>query len=184
MELQASRGAELFRVDRDRLIDVQGGVAGPSGVILLIDRSSEEGHDPVPGELVDRSSEATHAIGEQLDEAVHDRGPYFGVEVLLKIHRSLDVGKENRQLLRSPSGSPAAGTCAAGERPGITVNPAARDVPHSPQKRSPGSTAPQRGQVIAKGAPHQSQNLRPSRFSRPQPAQMGLINRRVRPAVT
>src|SRR5579872_5165837 len=49
---------------------------------------------------------------------------------------------------------------------------AARGLPHSPQKRAPGSFGePQAGQARASGAPHSPQNLRPSAFSVPQEAQ-------------
>jgi hypothetical protein len=42
-------------------------------------------------------------------------------------------------------------------------------VPHSPQKRSPGSLAdPQFGHRSANGAPQFEQNFRPGRFSVPQ----------------
>ncbi len=90
--------------------------------------------------------------------------------------------KSTASCLRSPSGSRAAGGVAAGVGPaGVTLNAAARDVPHSPQKRWPGSAAPEPGQVVANGAPHPSQNLRPTRFSSPQLAHMALILRSVRP---
>src|SRR5215471_15486973 len=43
-----------------------------------------------------------------------------------------------------------------------------REVPHSPQKSSPGSLdAPHFGQRRASGPPHFAQNLRPTRLSRP-----------------
>jgi hypothetical protein len=41
-------------------------------------------------------------------------------------------------------------------------------LPHSPQKRIPGSfAAPQLGQVLASGAPQPPQNFRPAAFSKP-----------------
>ena len=48
--------------------------------------------------------------------------------------------------------------------------PAARPVPHVPQKRAPGrlSVAPQFGQAVTSDAPHSSQKRRPGAFSVPQ----------------
>jgi hypothetical protein len=58
---------------------------------------------------------------------------------------------------RSTSGAAVAGSTAAS------------DVPHSPQKRWPGSyAAPQLGQAVASEAPQFPQNFCPSRLSVPQ----------------
>jgi hypothetical protein len=49
-----------------------------------------------------------------------------------------------------------------------TAGDGERDVPHSPQKSSPGSlAAPHFGQGRASGVPHFAQNLRPCRLSLP-----------------
>jgi hypothetical protein len=48
-------------------------------------------------------------------------------------------------------------------------------VPHSPQKRSPGSlAAPQLAHEIASALPQDEQNFRPARFSVPQLAQVTM----------
>ncbi len=49
--------------------------------------------------LVDRPLEAVHAVGEDLEEAVHDPVPVLGVDLLGEIHRALHVGEEHRHLL-------------------------------------------------------------------------------------
>ncbi len=67
------------------------------------DRGAENGHDAVAGELVHRSLEAVHGIGEGREEALHDRVPLLGILLLGHVHRALDVGKEDRHLLAFPT---------------------------------------------------------------------------------
>jgi hypothetical protein len=66
-------------------------MAGPLRVILMSDRSSEQRHDAVAGELVDRAFEAVHALGQDRKEAIHDLVPFLGVDLLGEIPRALDV---------------------------------------------------------------------------------------------
>src|SRR5439155_24469889 len=40
-----------------------------------------------------------HAVGEELEEAVHDPVPVFWVELLGELHRALHVGEEDGDLL-------------------------------------------------------------------------------------
>ena len=68
-------------------------------MVLVRDRRAEERHDAVAGELVDRALEAVDARGEDGEEAVHDRLPRLGVELLGQLHRALDVGEQDRDLL-------------------------------------------------------------------------------------
>jgi hypothetical protein len=51
-------------------------------VILVSDRRAEEGHDSVAGVLVDRPLEAVNAIREDMEEAVEDLVPLFGIDLL------------------------------------------------------------------------------------------------------
>ena len=91
--------AQLFRVRGDRPGDVPGGMARPSGVVLLSERSAEQSHDPIAGELVDRSPEAAHPLGQDGDQTTHDPRPPLGIEMLLHVHRPQHVGEQHRQLL-------------------------------------------------------------------------------------
>jgi hypothetical protein len=78
---------------------MQGGVAGALRVILVSDRCTEEGHDPIASVLIDRPLEAVNAVGEDLEEVLHDPVPFLGIELLREVHRPLHVGEENRDLL-------------------------------------------------------------------------------------
>src|SRR5207245_2167110 len=68
-------------------------------VVLVRDGRTEEGHDAVAGELDDRPLEAMHALGEDMEEAIHDAVPVLGVELLGEVHRAFHVGEEDGHLL-------------------------------------------------------------------------------------
>jgi hypothetical protein len=78
---------------------MQGRVAGTPGVILVGDGRPEDRHDPIAGELIDRPLETVHAVGEDLEEAVHDPIPLFWIDLLAELHRALHVSEEHRHLL-------------------------------------------------------------------------------------
>ena len=68
-------------------------------MILVRDRRAEQRHDAVAGVLVDDALEAMHAVGEDLEEAVHDRAPLLRIELLGQLHRALHVGEQHGDLL-------------------------------------------------------------------------------------
>jgi hypothetical protein len=74
-------------------------VAGALGVILMGNRCAEERHDAVARVLVHRALEAVDAVRENLEEAVQDAVPCFGIDLLGEIQRSLHVGEEDGHLL-------------------------------------------------------------------------------------
>ena len=145
-------------------------------MVLVRDRRAEERHDAVAGVLVDRALEAVHAVGEDLEEALEDRVPLLGVDLLGELHRALHVGEEHRHLLalalerrRATAGSsrPGASACrrAARARAGSTRAaaggaPPAR-APHSPQNfAAGGSSLPQPAQRRSERRPALEAELR------------------------
>src|SRR5262245_33281033 len=82
-----------------QVAQVQGRIARPLRVVLVRDRRAEQCHDAVAGELRDRPLESMHALGEELEEAVHDPMPLLGIELLGEIHRALHVGEQHGHLL-------------------------------------------------------------------------------------
>src|SRR5215208_1971313 len=78
------------------------GEARAGGMVLVCDGRSEERHDAVPRELVHRPLETAHAVGQQLEEALHDLAPLVRVDLLRHVHRALDVGEEDCHLLALP----------------------------------------------------------------------------------
>ena len=98
-EVQTPRRPQLVGIAPHLVAEMERRPAGALGVVLVRDRGAEERHDAVPGVLVHRPLEAMHALGEDLEEAVHDPVPVLGVELLGELHRPLHVGEEDRHLL-------------------------------------------------------------------------------------
>ena len=94
----SARGAARPRTG-DVVEHPQRRVAGALRVVLVGDRRPEDGHDPVAGELVDGALEAVDRLGEDREEALHDRAPLLGVVLLGEVHRALHVGEQHRHLL-------------------------------------------------------------------------------------
>ena len=103
-EVEPVLAPQLGRVLADVVEHLQRRVTGAPPVVLVGDRRPEDGHDPVAGELVDRALEAVHGVGEGGEEALHDRVPLLGVLALGHVHRALDVGKEDGDLLALAAG--------------------------------------------------------------------------------
>src|SRR5262249_15628443 len=53
LQVHAVRTEDGFSMTLDPLLHTQGGVAGPYGVILVGERSAEQGHDAVACRLID-----------------------------------------------------------------------------------------------------------------------------------
>ena len=98
-EVEPLLAAQLRRVGGDIVEHLQRRVAGAPRVVLVGDRSAEDGHDPVAGELVDRSLEALDRLGKDREEALHDLAPLLRILPLGQVHRATHVGEEHRHLL-------------------------------------------------------------------------------------
>ena len=68
-------------------------------MVLLRHRRPEQGHDPVPGELVHRPPEPPHPLGQDRHEPAHDLRPHLGIEPLLQIHRPGHIGEQDGDVL-------------------------------------------------------------------------------------
>ncbi len=98
-EVELLSQTQLVRVAAQRAGEVQRGVTGALRVVLVGDRCPEQGHDAVAGELVDRPFEAMDALAQDGKELIEDAMPPFRVDPPGELHRLLDVGKQNRDLL-------------------------------------------------------------------------------------
>src|SRR5215469_8002182 len=68
-------------------------------MILVGQWSSEERHDPVPRQLVDRALVAMDRLHHMLEERVQELPGLLGATVRQQLHRSLRVGEQDRDLL-------------------------------------------------------------------------------------
>lgn len=78
---------------------MQGGEAGPLGVVRMRDRGAKQGHHATASALVHRAIEAMHAVGHDLKEILDDAEPLLGIEPLGEVHRAFDVGEQDGDVL-------------------------------------------------------------------------------------
>ncbi len=74
-------GLELCRLGPQRLLHGQRGPHGPLGVVLVGDRSAEEGDDGVADDLVDHPAEGGDVGRQPLEAAVDQALDLLGVAV-------------------------------------------------------------------------------------------------------
>jgi hypothetical protein len=93
------RSADLLGVSLDHLLHPERRVAGPHSVVFVRDGCAEEGHDPIAHHLVDRAFVAVNGLHHVLNDGIEQPACLFGVAVGEQLHRALQVGEENRDLL-------------------------------------------------------------------------------------
>jgi hypothetical protein len=98
-EVESLLESQLVCVTAKILLESERGVAGALRVVLVRDRSPEQRHDPIAGELVHRPLEAVDAVGEDLKEAVHDPIPLLRIDLLAEVHRAFQIREEHGHVL-------------------------------------------------------------------------------------
>jgi hypothetical protein len=68
-------------------------------VILVRERSPEEGHDSVAHDLVHGALVAVDGLHHSLEHRVQELSGIFGVAIGQVFHRTLEVGEEHGDLL-------------------------------------------------------------------------------------
>ena len=106
---------ELRAVPADRLLDRQGRLDRPEGVVLQRHRRAEERHEAVPEVLVDGSLVAVDGGGHQPQHLVQDPMHELGADLLGEPGRIGEVGEQHGQLLALPLLGAARGQAALGE---------------------------------------------------------------------
>ena len=81
------------------LLHPQRRIARPHRVVLVRERCAEERHDPVAHHLVDRALVAVDGLHHPFEDGVEDLARLLGVAVGEQLHRALEVGEEDRDLL-------------------------------------------------------------------------------------
>jgi hypothetical protein len=99
LEVEAARHPQLVLQLAQLAPHVERCVAGALRMVLVCDRSAEQGHDAVAGILIDRALVAVDAVRQHLEEAIQDGVPLLRIEPPGELHRPLHIRKEHRHLL-------------------------------------------------------------------------------------
>ena len=101
-----------------RLLHAQRGVAGAHGVVLVGERRAEQRHDAVAHHLVDRALVAVDGLHHPLEDRVEELARLLGIAVGEQLHRALEVGEEDGDLLALAFEGAAGGEDLLGEMGG------------------------------------------------------------------
>jgi hypothetical protein len=93
------RASHLLRVLLHALLHPERRVAGPYRVILVREGRTEERHDTVAHDLVDRALVAVHGLHHPFEHGVEKLACLLRVPVGQQLHRALEVGEEHGDLL-------------------------------------------------------------------------------------
>ncbi len=179
-----SRRIAALQVDR--------GVARPHRVVLVGEGRAEQRHDPVAHHLVDGALVAVDGLHHPLEDGIEELARLLGVAVGEQLHRALEVGEEDGDLLALALEGGLRGEDLLGEvlrrvaGSGSTGRVGGRDpTVRSAQERQnllPGLiSAPHCGQASARRAPHSSQNRASSRFCAWHRGHVMAVGARLRP---
>jgi len=95
---EAVRALHLLGVAPHRLLHPQGRITRANGVVLMRERRAEERHDPVAHHLVDGPLVVVHGLHHTFEHGIEELPGFLGVAVGQQLHRSLEVGEEDRDL--------------------------------------------------------------------------------------
>ncbi len=90
---------KCLRVVADRLLHPEGRLAGADRMILVRQRRAKQRHDAVAHHLVDGALVAVDCGDHPLEHWIQDASCLFRIAVDQQLHRALEVGEEDRDLL-------------------------------------------------------------------------------------
>jgi len=97
-ELRTEAALHVLRVPGEMLLDRQGGMDGPDGVVLLSQRRTEERHHPVAREGVHPAPVTLHLPAEQNEAPIHHLVDNLRIEPLRQRGETDDIGKQDGDL--------------------------------------------------------------------------------------
>ncbi len=68
-------------------------------MVLVSQRRAKEGHDAVPHDLIDRALVAVYGLHQPLEHGVEQLARLLGIPLGDQLHRTLEVGEKDRDLL-------------------------------------------------------------------------------------
>jgi hypothetical protein len=93
------RASHRFRIRLHALLHPERGVARAHRVIFMGERRAEQRHDAVAHDLVHRALVAVYGLHHAFDDGVEHSPGFFRVAVGQELHGSLQVGKQDRDVL-------------------------------------------------------------------------------------
>ena len=117
-------------------------------MVLVGQRRAEERHDPVAHDLVDGALVAVDGLHHPLEDRVEELPRLLGVAVGQQLHRALQVGEEDRDLLALAFQGGLGGEDLLGEVLGRVATQGSRIAEPEPAR-----------QMTRLGAPHSGQNF-------------------------
>ena len=148
LERHAVGALDLVAVARDGLLHAQRRVAGAHGVILVGERRAEEGHDAVAHHLVHRALVAVDGVHHVFEEGIEQLLRLLGIAVGEQLHRALEVGEEDGDVLALAVSDRTAGAQELGQlgrrarrSAGAQRRARVSRAPHWGQKRASGGVS-------------------------------------------
>jgi hypothetical protein len=99
LDLAAVRASDLLRIGPDPRLHVERRVAGPDGMIFVGEGGAEERHDAIAHDLVDDALVLMNRLDHALEDRIDEISRFLGIAVREHLHRSFQVGEEDRDLL-------------------------------------------------------------------------------------
>ncbi len=183
LDFQPVRPPRVVRVPLQRVLHPQRRVTRPHRMLLVRERRAEERHDSIAHHLVDGTLVPVDGLHHQLEDRVENLARLLRIPVGQQLHRALEVGEEDGDLLalalkrglggedllgqmlwrvglrrdearRRAGGAHRRGALEAEPRPGGELRPAAR-APESKRRRAlQAEPRPWRILLLASGTLH------------------------------
>jgi hypothetical protein len=99
LHLDALGAAKLVRVSPYAVLHSERGIARPHGVILVGERRAEQRHDAVTHDLVHRPLVAMDRLHHPFEHRIEQLARLLGIAVREHLHRALEVGEQDSDLL-------------------------------------------------------------------------------------
>jgi hypothetical protein len=87
---------DFVRVEVDSPLHAQRGIAGAHRVVLVSDWGTEQGHDPIAHDLIERALVVMHGLHHPLEDGVQELPGLLRVPVGQQFHRALQIGRTGR----------------------------------------------------------------------------------------
>jgi len=95
----AGRALRALGVTLRQLLEAQRRVAGTDRVVLVGQGRAEQRHDPITHDLVHRALVAMDSVHQEIEDRVEQGPRLLGIAIGEELHRALEVGEQDGDLL-------------------------------------------------------------------------------------